>query len=264
MSNVFAIGASRNIGYYASQKMLARGDTVTLLLRNTTAIENDESFKPYIASGKARLVKGDATSHNDVSAAWKVATQDAPVDLVMFTLGAVTGTFSLTKGVIMNPPDLCTSALLILSKVISESQPTAPKIVILSSTGLTPESKRVLPLPLRPLYGWLLHNAHADKRGLESVLFHAMGKEYEQGQIPGEPILKADWKKELPAEGWAKHAVVIRAALLTDGRESGVYQATVGDRYAWFISRRDVAHFIVEELTPNWEKYDGNIVTIGY
>jgi hypothetical protein len=60
---------------------------VTLLLRNPTTLENDESFKPYIASGKARLVKGDATSSDNVRAAWTVATKDAPVDLVMFTLG---------------------------------------------------------------------------------------------------------------------------------------------------------------------------------
>jgi hypothetical protein len=164
----------------------------------------------------------------------------------------------------VHPADLCTSAMRVLSKVVAEAQPNAPKILIVSSTGLTPQSKRVMPLLLRPLYGWILHHAHADKRGLESILFHAMGKEYEQGQTPGEPILKPDWKSELPAEGWAKHAVVIRSAWLTDGEERGVYRATVGDRYAWYVSRRDVGHFIAEELTPNWEKYDGNIVTVGY
>jgi hypothetical protein len=103
--NVFALGASRNIGYFASLSkhtlcltkiilipissigMLAKGDTVTLILRNPSTIENDESFKSYIANGKAKFIKGDATSFEDISAAWKLATSNGPVDLVMFTVG---------------------------------------------------------------------------------------------------------------------------------------------------------------------------------
>jgi hypothetical protein len=56
----------------------------------------------------------------------------------------------------------------------------------------------------------------------------------------------------------------LRAAMSNDGPDKEVYRATVGDCYAWFISRKDVAHFIAEELVPHWEQYDGNIVTIGY
>jgi hypothetical protein len=182
----------------------------------------------------------------------------------MYASGGVNPTFTLTKGFVIHPPDLCTSAFLTVSRVVSQGQPTAPKFVVLSTMGLTPNSKAVIPIPLRPLYGWMLHQPHVDKRGLEAVAFHAIGKEYEAGQTPGKPVLKQGWKQTLPAEGWAKHGVVIRAAMLNDGPDKEVYKATVGDRYAWFISRKDVAHFIVEELVPNWEKYDGNIVTIGY
>ena len=67
--------------------MLARGDTVTYLLRNTKALEDDEAVRPYIQSGLAVLVKGDATSQADVQNAWAAASKDGPVDFIMFTIG---------------------------------------------------------------------------------------------------------------------------------------------------------------------------------
>jgi len=44
-------------------------------------------MKPYIESGKATLVTGDAMSLEDVSAAWKKASSQGTVDLVLFTVG---------------------------------------------------------------------------------------------------------------------------------------------------------------------------------
>ena len=103
---VFALGASRNIGYHAALRkskrarhlaaslsnthrtvMLARGDTVTYLLRNTKTLEEDEAVKPYIQSGLAVLVKGDATSQEDVQNAWVAASKNGPVDFIIFTIG---------------------------------------------------------------------------------------------------------------------------------------------------------------------------------
>jgi hypothetical protein len=67
--------------------MLARGDAVTYLLRNTKTLEDDEAVRPYIQSGLAVLVKGDATSQSDVQNAWDIASKDGPVDFVVFTIG---------------------------------------------------------------------------------------------------------------------------------------------------------------------------------
>lgn len=167
----------------------------------------------------------------------------------------------------MDPPDLCTSSLLnVLHTIAADPQALAnpPKLVVLSSTGLTPATKRVLPLLYRPLYGWLLHNAHADKRGLEALVYHGNGKEYEPGQTPDETILPANWKEGLPPAGWLKNGVIIRAALLTNGEPTGTYRAAVGDFTVWTIRRQDVGHFIAEELVKNWDEYGGNAVTIGY
>jgi len=45
------------------------------------------------------------------------------------------------------------------------------------------------------LYAWLLPNAFADKRCVETIVHHAIGKEYDGSQIPGSNILPEDWKK---------------------------------------------------------------------
>lgn len=261
--HIFALGASRNIGYNASLRFLAKGDTVTFLLRSVATLETDQELKPYIESGKATLVKGDATSFDDVSVGWEKASSQGTVDLVLFTIGGTQASFSITKGILMTPHNLCTEAILTTQRVIVQSRAPVPKFVVVSSTGLTRQSKAVMPLPLRPLYDWMLHAAHEDKRGLEAVIHHGIGIPYEEGETPGEAILPAGWQDSLPAAGWAKHSVIIRAALLTSGEATGKYRAAVGDFKSWTVARKDVAHFIAEELLVNWEKYDGKIVTVG-
>lgn len=65
------------------------GANVTFLLRNKSCFDADESIKPYIASGKARLVQGDALKEEDVKQAWNSAAEgdDGPLDAIIFTVG---------------------------------------------------------------------------------------------------------------------------------------------------------------------------------
>lgn len=106
---VYAIGASRNIGYYVAVRLLGtpsastftklcidgmtdgseKGATVTFLLRSTTAFDNDERLQKYKESGYARLVQGDALKAEDIARGWEVAQEgpDPHIDLVLFTLG---------------------------------------------------------------------------------------------------------------------------------------------------------------------------------
>ncbi|THH17253.1 hypothetical protein EUX98_g9167, partial [Antrodiella citrinella] len=110
--NVYAVGASRHIGYYAAVRLLAKGAHVTFLLRSTSALENDETIRPYITSGHAKLVKGDALKAEDVAKGWAVAqADDRKVDLLLFTLGGLPH-FSLRKGITLVPPNLVTQCLL--------------------------------------------------------------------------------------------------------------------------------------------------------
>lgn len=109
--NVYAIGASRNIGYYASTRLLGellvlppnpilcclldtlyyvdRGATITFLLRSPSAFDGDEVIQKYVKSGKVRLVKGDALNAQDVSRGWETAREagEGRVDVVLFTVG---------------------------------------------------------------------------------------------------------------------------------------------------------------------------------
>lgn len=104
--NVYAIGASRNIGYHSAVRLLStlslyprktvtdsraieKGATITFLLRSLDVFETDELIQGYVKSGHVRLVQGDALKAEDVVKGWEAA-QEGPqshVDLVLFTLG---------------------------------------------------------------------------------------------------------------------------------------------------------------------------------
>ncbi|KAJ3524876.1 hypothetical protein NM688_g8488 [Phlebia brevispora] len=86
--NVFAIGASRNIGYFAAVRLLNKGATVTFLLRSPSVFDDDQVIQRYVQSGHARLIQGDGLNASDVAKAWELALEgSAHVDLVLFTLG---------------------------------------------------------------------------------------------------------------------------------------------------------------------------------
>ncbi|KAG9016241.1 hypothetical protein FRB90_003633 [Tulasnella sp. 427] len=135
-TKVLAIGASRNIGYLTSLNLRA-GNSVVSQLRNLAAFDNDSEMLPYVKSGLAKLVKGDALVEEDVRAAWIRANQDGlPVDAVLLSVGGA-GTLSLTKGAVIGPPNICASSLLNLLAVIPHDLPTQPKIVAVTSNGAT-------------------------------------------------------------------------------------------------------------------------------
>ena len=65
-----------------------KGATVTFLLRYPAIFDNDAIIKPFVQSGHARIVQGDALKPEDVARAWASA-QEGPgsLDLVLYTLG---------------------------------------------------------------------------------------------------------------------------------------------------------------------------------
>jgi hypothetical protein len=70
--------------------LLEGGDTVTFLLRRKDTFDNDPVIKPFVESGKAKLVIGDALSQDDVAKAWTAAIEASPtgaVDLVLCSIG---------------------------------------------------------------------------------------------------------------------------------------------------------------------------------
>lgn len=60
---------------------------MTFLLRSPEVFDNDEEILKHVKTGKAQLVKGDALVTEDVRRVWEKATEEAPVDLALFTVG---------------------------------------------------------------------------------------------------------------------------------------------------------------------------------
>lgn len=265
------------------------GSTVTFLLRNTACFDKDEVVQKHLAAGRARLVKGDATVTADVAKAWAEAgrgDREGEVDIVLFTVGEFSflsfpslqahategGTPTITmKGGINSDPTLCTRGVLALLSTVPpalRAPGKQPRIIIISSTGVTQASHEALPLAWRLTYPWLLKGPHADKTGLERVLAHVAGRTWTEPEPPAEVMIRADWQNTegLPAAGELKDTtVVVRPSFLTDGKLKAQYKLSREGEGYYSISRRDVAHFITEDLLKNgWTKWRGDIVSIGY
>ncbi|KIK34527.1 hypothetical protein CY34DRAFT_97833 [Suillus luteus UH-Slu-Lm8-n1] len=270
-SKVLVIGGSRNIGYFSAIRLLALGATVTFLLRSPQVFDQDETIQQYIKEGKAHLVQGDALVKSDVSRAWSEAQhQDGrPADFLIFTVGGIPH-FSLTKGFTVSPPNLVAQSLI---NVLETLPSPHPKIITISSAGLTQTSHKSLPLLLKPLYGYLLSEPHKDKCGAEEVVSHCAGWKWDARDSPGEKILGAGWTSRVPSAGELKSIVVIRPALLNDGecradtkgKGSEAYRVKEGDlECSWAVSRKDVAHFLVEGVVRHWQEWEGKCVSIAY
>jgi len=180
--------------------------------------------------------------------------------------------FELTKGFTISPINLVTQSLL---NVYSTLPPHHPKIITISSTGLTKKSHANLPFALKPLYGYLLTAPHKDKVGAERVVSHCAGWPWDaEDAHVGEDILGSGWQDGLPEPGSVKDVVVIRPALLVDGdckadkmkdgKRKEPYRVKEGDIGGWTVSRKDVAHFVVEGVLGDWQKWAGKCVSIAY
>ncbi|KAG1812909.1 uncharacterized protein BJ212DRAFT_1368916 [Suillus subaureus] len=268
---VLVIGGSRNIGYYSAVRLLALGATVTFLLRSPQVFDQDDTIQNYIKEGKARLIQGDALVKNDVRRAWPEARVDdtRPVDFLIFTVGGPPH-FSLTKGVTLTPPNLVTQSLI---NVLETLPSPRPKIIAVSSIGIMQASHKSLPIPLKPFYRYILPALHKDKRGAEEAIAHSAGWEWDARDSAGDEILGVDWTSRIPNPGEFKSVVVIRPALLTDGecradvkgKGSEAYRVKEGDlESTWTISRKDVAHFLVEGVVRHWQEWEGKCASIAY
>ncbi|KAG8943584.1 hypothetical protein FRC04_002813 [Tulasnella sp. 424] len=262
---VLAIGASRNIGYFAALSLLRAGNTVVFQLRNVSAFDEDVEMQPFVKSGQAKLVKGDALVQEDVRTAWTEANADGvPVDVVLLSVGG-TPKFTLSKGFVINPPNLCTSSLVNLLSVIPHDFPAQPKIVAVTSNGVTADSHKSIPFLAKGFYA-LISVPHADKLGMEKVIHWSAGwpKESWKDGDPEAHILPQGWQEQLGGKaGWLKSIVVVRPAILTDGEENAKYKAGEDIPGLWTVSRKTVAHFISNDVLNNWSKWEGKAVSVG-
>jgi len=232
------------------------------------------------------LIKGDALVKADVAKAWEEAAKgddgQQHVGILLFTVGG-TPKFSLTKGAIITPPNLVTKSLLnTLTTIPPSPSGQTTKIITVSSMGLTKKSHATLPFVLKPLYSYALALPHRDKVGTERLAAHCAGWEWDdavEGAV-SQDILASGWQdvEGLPAPGSLKSIVVLRPALLVDGeckadkiaaaegnkKGKEPYRVKAEDITGWTISRKDVAHFAVEGVLADWDKWQGKRISIAY
>jgi len=227
---------------------------------------HDETIQKYITSGKAFIVQGDAMKAEDVQRAFEKASVDGPIDICLFTVGG-TGSFKISKGVVLDSPTLCTTSM--LNVLAAMPRDPLPKLILVSSIGLNKASYKSLPLLLKPMYGYVIEGPLADKLGMERAVARAAGWEWKDEQPPA-GILPGDWEARLPDVGFEKHVLVVRPTMLTDGKckadkgGNAAYRVSKQELGSYTVSRRDVAHFIVEQALKDWEKYEGSIINVGY
>jgi len=231
---------------------------------------------------------------DDVKAAWEKATDGRAVDYVVFTIGATPdmGSFKLTKGFVINPPNVTTKAILNVFCTMPDSAPR-PKLIAVTSIGVTKDSP--IPFVYKPLYGYLLRGPHADKLGLERVLAHGSGRHWDdkEPRIELTTVDDIKWqdRKGLPSSG-SLEILVLRLPILVASAEKSTPPACAqaspppradnepetkkGDseekpKYrvggpelsgTYTISREEAAHFIAETAMKDWDQFKGNAITV--
>ena len=161
--------------------------------------------------------------------------------------------FSFTQGFVVTPADLTERGMSVLLSVIESSTTpaTRPKLITVTANGLKGRPHSLLPLPIKAVFS-LIKVPHDDKINQEKIVKGAAG-----------------WDGEV--NGWlgANNVVIVRPAVLTSGeckadKESDAYRTGQELRSAWTVSRADVAHFITDKVTVNWDEWAGQAWSVSY
>ncbi|KAJ1643065.1 hypothetical protein LPJ64_005122 [Coemansia asiatica] len=157
---------------------------------------------------KITVIKGDALVKDDVARAIEGA------DIVLCSLGAKIN--GLSKPQDMGVEETGTLHALDVLKETRQENP--PRVIMVSSTGVGETNGNYdVPYILRPIYSILLKAPHKHKTVTEAAI-KASGLPY----------------------------TIVRPALLTNGEATKKYRADIGVS-GYTISRRDVAHFVLEQ-----------------
>ena len=216
---------------------------MTFLLRSPATFDDDQSIQKHVKSGKARLIKGDGLVLADVKNVWAAASLDRPVDVPLFTVG-----FSEHHN---NSVPFFHIYLLIpipfnsrwipwfpsnhrrchiptqprhpmspkRSRRNAKNNPL-PKVIVLSAIGVTPSSRSQAPFLLNTLYSYMISLPLQDKLGVERVISHCAGWNWnwKDGDPKEDLIGKGCQEREgLPAPGHLKDAMILRPAMLNNG-----------------------------------------------
>jgi nucleoside-diphosphate-sugar epimerase len=248
---VAIFGATGGTGLAVLNLCLEAGNAVNVLARSPSKLSHLSSQYPnlHVIQGDIRdllAVKSTLTLNNKI------------VDIVVSSIGmAFKGGLSFR----WNDESICEDAtntiLHALSELEAEGKSSSlaggPEMVLLSTTGIS-EKSRDIPIAMVPLYRWMLHVPHDDKKKMERSMHHGEGK----------------------ARNW----VLIRPSFLVDGESKGMEKIRISTEtpgaslkeqekesvaIGYKISREDVGLWIFEEcVNANGSKWKGKMVTLTY
>ncbi|RDH26970.1 hypothetical protein BDQ94DRAFT_176030 [Aspergillus welwitschiae] len=151
-----------------------------------------------------------------------------PVHLIVSGLGGKPR-FEYGIKATLDSPTICQDGIQTLLSA-AQSCPQKPRIVIISSTGLS--NTRDVPIMMLPLYHWLLKVPHKDKKVMEDLVEAEMQKPAGEHAIDG--------------------YLMARPSLLTNGKGSGLSKIKTGTdknpAVGYTISRRDAGLWIFEKV----------------
>src|SRR5215470_5804929 len=78
----------------------------------------------------------------------------------------------MSQGFSLNPPNLCSASLFNVLACYPTDISPQPKLVVISSNGLTDAGHAALPFVIKPLFSIALKSPHADKLVMESMHLH--------------------------------------------------------------------------------------------
>lgn len=216
---ILFLGATGGCGLSTLRRSLEAGHTCIALCRTPSKLS---SKLPGHLLSKLHLESGNA---HDVSAVAKcLVNPSSPSRTVDMVISSIGGAFSLKTG--LDDVHVCekgaNTLLEALARVRKEGATGSPRIIGLSSTGIT-DAGRDIPLLMVPLYHGLLKIPHQDKRKLEDILVGS-------------------------GEKWT----IVRPAWLTDGPEVGTVRAGMEDVATHRVERKEVGYTIAREDVGLW------------
>ena len=195
----------------------------------------------------------------------------------VLTVGSSVGagldmSFNNIQGLTTNPPNLLTKAILNVLCAIPDSVPR-PKLIATTSVRVTKGSSFPDMFASRPMDTFHLRKLRLDELGLERVLAHGSGRQWDDTE-PRDKITTVDgikWqdRKGLPLLA-SLEVLVFRpepSVALWDeimensgGNSNDVGGSQLSEPYT--VSKEEVAHFIAETVVKNWNRYKGKVVTV--
>ncbi|CAD6968658.1 unnamed protein product [Tilletia controversa] len=223
---------------------------------------------PELLETNVFIVKGDATSPEDVRALFKQARGGAGSTTVDAIVSSVGGKLIFSsnplKAPALSPPNICRDASKVLLEAVQAEWPASasagtgddaqPRIVNVTSNGIGAHAHKNVPFVLKWMYSWMLHEPHADKEEVETLLLRA-------ANLP-HPDFNPSPSSTTPAT--IQRLTLIRPALLTSAAAS-TKTVRAGETLtgAYSVSRADVGRVIWDECLVGG-KWVGQGVTLAY